>query len=49
VPDDKLETLLTDPEGEKTGMRFRTLAERLGIQEKDFATIAAKADRTSKP
>ena len=43
VSDDKLETLLTDPEGEKTGMRLRTLAERLGIQEKDFATIAAKA------
>jgi putative ATP-dependent endonuclease of OLD family len=43
VPDDKLETLLTDPEGKKTGMRLRTLAERLGMQEKDFATIKAKA------
>ena len=30
LPDDKLEALLTDPEGEKTGMRLRTLAERLG-------------------
>jgi putative ATP-dependent endonuclease of OLD family len=43
VPDDKLEALLTDPEGKKTGMRLRTLAERLGIQEKDFATLKAKA------
>lgn len=43
VPDDKLEALLTDPDGKKTGMRLRTLAERLGIQEKDFATIKAKA------
>jgi putative ATP-dependent endonuclease of the OLD family len=43
VPDDKLEALLTDPEGKKTGMRVRTLKERLGIQEKDFATIKAKA------
>ena len=43
VPDDKLEALLTDPEGKKTGTRLRTLAERLGIQEKDFATVKAKA------
>ena len=43
VPDEKLEALLTDPEGKKTGMRLRTLAERLGILEKDFATIKAKA------
>jgi len=43
VPDDKLEALLTDPDDKKTGMRLRTLAERLGIQEKDFATIKAKA------
>jgi hypothetical protein len=43
VPDDRLEALLTDPEDQKTGMRLRTLAERLGIQEKDFATIKAKA------
>jgi putative ATP-dependent endonuclease of OLD family len=43
VPDDKLEALLTDPEDKKTGMRLRTLAERLGLQEKDFATIKAKA------
>lgn len=43
VPDDKLEALLTDPEGKKTGMRLRTLKERLGSQEKDFPTIKAKA------
>jgi putative ATP-dependent endonuclease of OLD family len=43
VPDDKLEALLTDPEGKKTGTRLRTLAERLGIQEKDFATLKAGA------
>jgi putative ATP-dependent endonuclease of the OLD family len=43
MPDDKLEALLVDPEDEKTGMRLRTLAERLGIQEKDFATIKATA------
>ena len=43
LPDEKLEALLTDPEDDKTGMRLRTLAERLGIQEKEFATIAIKA------
>lgn len=41
LPDDKFESLLTDPE--KTGMRLRTLADRLGIPEKDFATIKTKA------
>jgi putative ATP-dependent endonuclease of OLD family len=43
LPDDKMDALLTDPEDEKTGMRLRTLAERLGIQEKDFPTIKATA------
>ncbi len=43
VPDDKLEALLTDPEGVKTGMRLRTLADRLGIAKKDFASVSAKA------
>lgn len=42
LPDDKLEALLIDPEGEKTGMRLRTLADRLTIQEKDFEVIKAK-------
>lgn len=43
TPDDKLEALLTDPRGEKTGMRLRTLADRLAIGEKDFASIKTKA------
>jgi putative ATP-dependent endonuclease of OLD family len=43
VPDDKLEALVIDPASEKTGMRLRTLADRLGIQEKDFETIKTKA------
>lgn len=43
VPDDKLEAFITDPVGEKTGIRLRTLADRLGIAEKDFARIEAKA------
>jgi len=43
LPDDKMDALLIDPENEKTGMRLRTLAERLGIEEKDFATIKATA------
>lgn len=43
VPEDKLETLLTDPDGKKTGMRLRTLADRLSIDEKDFASIKTKA------
>ncbi|MFN8006766.1 MAG: AAA family ATPase [Terriglobia bacterium] len=48
VPDDKLQALLTDPENEKTGMRLRTLAERLGIQEKDFETINLNAKSSLK-
>jgi putative ATP-dependent endonuclease of OLD family len=43
VPDSQLEALLTDPRGEKTGMRLRTLADRLAITEKDFASIKSKA------
>lgn len=43
VPDDKLEALVIDPGGEKTGMRLRTLADRLGIEDKDFASLKAKA------
>lgn len=39
----ELEALIIDPEGERTGMRLRTLADRLGIQEKDFTTIKATA------
>jgi putative ATP-dependent endonuclease of OLD family len=43
VPDDKLEALIADPQNEKTGMRLRTLADRLGIQEKEITTIRANA------
>ncbi len=43
IQDDKLEALLIDPANEKTGMRLRTLAIRLGSDEKDFRTISAKA------
>jgi len=43
VPDDKLEALLTDTENDKTGARLRTLADRLGLAKKDFASIKAKA------
>lgn len=41
--DDQLEALLIDPEGLKTGVRLRTLQERLGTSEKDFPTIQAAA------
>ena len=43
VPDDRLEAFVADPLGEKTGTRLRTLADRLGIAEKDFAVLKAKA------
>jgi putative ATP-dependent endonuclease of OLD family len=43
VPDEKLEALVVDPEGEKTGMRLRTLAVRLGIEDKCFEAVKAKA------
>jgi putative ATP-dependent endonuclease of the OLD family len=40
---EKFEALLIDPSDEKTGMRLRTLADRLDIREKNFETIKAKA------
>lgn len=43
LPDDNLEGLLIDPADEKTGMRLRTLADRLGTQDKDFPTIKSAA------
>jgi putative ATP-dependent endonuclease of OLD family len=44
VADDKLESLINDPSGEKTGYRLRSLADRLNITgEKDFSTIKGKA------
>ena len=43
VPDEKLEALTTDPTKRKTGMRLRSLAERLGVEDKTFASLRAKA------
>lgn len=45
VPDENLETLVIDPDDNKTGMRLRTLADCLGSQEqeKDFVSIKTKA------
>jgi putative ATP-dependent endonuclease of the OLD family len=39
----KLQELLEDPTGDKTGHRLRTLADRLGSDAKDFQTIKTKA------
>ncbi|MDP9177061.1 MAG: ATP-binding protein [Gemmatimonadota bacterium] len=43
LPDDMFEALLTDPTNDKTGMRLRTLADRIGIRETDFESIRAHA------
>ncbi len=43
VPEDKLEAFIADPTGEKTGVRLRTLADRLGITKKDIAVLKAQA------
>lgn len=44
VPDDQLEAFLVDPDGEETGARLRTLADRLNMgDEKDFAALQANA------
>ena len=43
VPEDKLEQLIQDPTDNKTGMRLRTLADRLEIQEKAFASLKQAA------
>lgn len=44
VEDDQLEAFINDPSGDRTGDRLRTLADRLGIEEKDFASIRSKAE-----
>jgi putative ATP-dependent endonuclease of OLD family len=38
-----LEALLIDPSDERTGTRLRTLAVRLGIEQKEFTVIKATA------
>lgn len=45
LTDEHLESLIVDPEDDKTGKRLRTLADRLGIhgEEKDFLAIKTKA------
>ena len=43
IPNEWLEGLVIDPADDKTGMRLRTLADRLDSQEKDFQTIKLKA------
>lgn len=43
VPEAKLEEFLRCPEGERTGYRLRTLADRLNIKEKGFETVSAAA------
>jgi putative ATP-dependent endonuclease of OLD family len=43
LPEEKLEALLIDPAGEKTGSRLRTLADRLGIEDKRFDNVRGKA------
>jgi putative ATP-dependent endonuclease of OLD family len=41
---DRLRDLIEDPEGEKTGKRLRTLADRLEISSKDWSDIVEAAD-----
>ena len=43
VPDDRIEEFIKDADGENTGIRLRTIADRLDIAEKDFASVKAKA------
>ncbi len=43
VPDAKLEDLIEDPTGTKTGKRLRSLQERLGAESKEFAALREKA------
>jgi putative ATP-dependent endonuclease of OLD family len=43
LDDSRLEQLIEDPTGEETGTRLRTLASRLGTEDKSFASIAAAA------
>ncbi len=43
LADERIEAFITDPEGEKTGRRLRTLAMRLGVEARDFTSIKAAA------
>lgn len=41
---ERIAELITDPEEERTGVRLRTLADRLGIASTDFQEISAQAN-----
>lgn len=43
VPENRLEALIEDPLSNKTGMRLRTLADRLEVDVKDFASLQKAA------
>jgi putative ATP-dependent endonuclease of OLD family len=43
VSDDKLEAFIAHANSHQTGMRLRTLADRLGMEEKDYSTLKTKA------
>jgi hypothetical protein len=47
VPDDRLRALVEDPAEENTGVRLRTLADRLGCEDKSFAALVAAASAAS--
>lgn len=49
IPDQSLEALVTDPKGKKTGMRLRSLAKRLGIEDKSFEAIKATSGTELRP
>lgn len=49
MPKDRLELLMADPLGERTGMRRQTLTLRLGIEAKTFAEVAAAAGEKLRP
>lgn len=49
TPDSKLEALMEDPLGNRTGMRRQTLALRLAISTKTFADIVAAAGEELRP
>jgi putative ATP-dependent endonuclease of OLD family len=43
VPETELEAFIQDPAGERTGRRLRSLQDRLGAENKEFAVLQAKA------
>jgi putative ATP-dependent endonuclease of the OLD family len=49
VPEDKLEALIEDPSGDKTGTRMRSLQVRLEADDKALATLKLKAGANLKP